>query len=219
MGLQQFEQRLERLVEGMFAKAFRSSLRPVELGRRLTREMDLQRTVGVRGEVIAPNRFRFALSPRDRAGFASFEEPLRRELADAVREHARAEGYVLLGPVDVELVSDPALTTGQLLLASEVAPGPGGGPTWALVLPDGRRVVLADESVIIGRLPDCDVVVADPNVSRRHAEVRPDGDGWAIVDLDSTNGTRVNGVRVTTRRLADGDVITVGNTVIRFETA
>jgi hypothetical protein len=219
MGLQQFERRLERLVEGVFARAFRSSLRPVELGRRLAREMDLQRTVGVRGETIAPNRFRFALSPRDRESFASFEEALRRELADAAREHARSEGYVLLGPVEVELVTDPTVTTGQFLLAGEVAAAPGGGPAWALVLPDGRRVTLGEESVVIGRLPECDVVVADPGVSRRHAEVRPEGDGWVIVDLDSTNGTRVNGVGVKRRRLADGDVITMGNTAIRFETA
>ncbi|MER3452593.1 MAG: DUF2662 domain-containing protein [Acidimicrobiia bacterium] len=219
MGLQQFERRLERLVEGVFAKAFRSSLRPVELGRRLTREMDLQRTVGVRGETIAPNRFRFALSPRDRANFAPFEDSLVRELADAARDHARAEGYVLLGPVEIELVTDPTVTTGQFFLAGDVHAAPGGGPSRALVLPDGRRVVLAEESVIIGRLPDCDVVVADPGVSRRHAEVRPEGDGWVVVDLDSTNGTRVNGVGVTRRRLADGDVITVGNTAIRFEMA
>ncbi len=76
MGLQQFERRLERLVEGVFARAFRSSLRPVELGRRLTREMDLRRTVGVRGEFIAPNHFLFELSASDRENFAAFEDAL-----------------------------------------------------------------------------------------------------------------------------------------------
>src|SRR5437016_12636073 len=98
MGLQQFEQRLERLVEGVFAKAFRSGLQPVELGKRIAREMDLHRTVGVRG-VIAPNHFTVALSDSDQERFASFAEALTRELGEAVREHARAEGYGFVGPV------------------------------------------------------------------------------------------------------------------------
>jgi pSer/pThr/pTyr-binding forkhead associated (FHA) protein len=72
--------------------------------------------------------------------------------------------------------------------------------------------------VAIGRLPSCEVVVADPNASRRHAEVRPQGNGWAVVDLGSTNGTRVNGLLVVgDRLLADGDVIGVGATTVRFE--
>src|SRR3954449_3805990 len=88
MGLQQFERRLERLVEGAFAKAFRSGLQPVELGRRLSREMDLQRTVGVHG-LIAPNQSKVALSQDDAGSFASFSDALVRELSEAVREHAR----------------------------------------------------------------------------------------------------------------------------------
>src|SRR5436305_4294260 len=98
MGLQQFERRLERLVEGVFAKAFRSGLQPVELGRRLAREMDLHRTVGVRG-LIAPNHFTVALGESDHERFSSFSESLIRELSDAVREHARDEGYGFVGPV------------------------------------------------------------------------------------------------------------------------
>src|SRR5207253_2541357 len=104
MGLQQFEQRLERLVEGAFAKAFRSGLQPVELARRLTREMDLHRTVGVHG-LIAPNHFRVALRPSDSERFQSFADALIRELADAVREHARDERYLFGGPGEVELGS------------------------------------------------------------------------------------------------------------------
>src|SRR5687768_824083 len=100
MGLHQFERKLERLVEGVFAKAFRSGLQPIELGRRLTREMDLRRTAGLRG-VIAPNHFVFALAPADLERFQSFADALTRELADAARQHARDEGYQLVGPVEV----------------------------------------------------------------------------------------------------------------------
>ena len=100
MGLQQFEERLERLVEGTLAKPFRSNLQPVEIGRRLTREMDLHRRVGVRG-LIAPNAFAVTLAPADVERFSNFIDALSRELADAAREHARIEGYSFVGPVDV----------------------------------------------------------------------------------------------------------------------
>ena len=125
MGLQQFERRLERLVEGAFAKAFRSGLQPVELGRRLSREMDLQRTVGVHG-LIAPNQFKVALSQDDAGSFASFSDALVRELSEAVREHARDEGYQFVGPVSVEFETDTSLGKGEFLVASEIVEGPGG---------------------------------------------------------------------------------------------
>ncbi|MDP9404009.1 MAG: FHA domain-containing protein [Actinomycetota bacterium] len=216
MGLQQFERRLERLVEGVFAKAFRSGLQPVELGRRLTREMDARRAVGVRG-VIAPNAFTFALAPADLERFQSFSDAMVRELADAAREHARTEGYVFVGPVEVTLEADESVTAGTFLVAGEVREAPGGGVVGSLVLPDGARVAITDEAVTIGRLSDCDVPVTDESVSRRHAEVRRQGNDVVVVDLGSTNGTKVNGVGVRQRRLADGDEIIVGSTRLRFE--
>ena len=217
MGLQGFERRLERLVEGVFAKAFRSGLTPVEVGRRLTREMDLHRTPDMRG-MLAPNAFRVALSPGDRQRFASFEAAFVRELAEAAREHARAEGYHFIGPVDVELETDEGLTAGMFLLASEVRQGED-GVVGALVLPDGDRIQVGDDPVTIGRLPECDIVLSDSKVSRRHAEVRKDGSGVGVllVDLGSTNGTLVNGQGVRERPLNDGDQITVGATILRFE--
>jgi hypothetical protein len=214
MGLQQFERRLERLVEGVFAKAFRGGLQPVELGRRLTREMDTQRTVGVRG-MLAPNAFTIAVADADRRRFESFEDALVRELAEAARDHARAEGYHFVGPVTVDLETDPSLTPGMFLLSGTVQEGE--GPVGSLVLPDGNRVAVGEDPVTIGRLPECDVVLGDTKVSRRHAEVRRDGTEVILVDLGSTNGTKVNGAGVRERRLGDGDEITVGSTVLRFE--
>src|SRR5437764_5010457 len=139
MGLQQFERRLERLVEGAFAKAFRSGLQPVELGRRLSREMDLQRTVGVHG-LIAPNKFMVALSPSDSERFSSFSEALVRELSEAVREHARDEGYHFVGPVQVELEPDPSQGQGQFLVASQVIERPGVQAAGPPLLPQGSPV-------------------------------------------------------------------------------
>ena len=216
MGLQSFERRLERMVEGVFAKAFRSGLQPVELGRRLTREMDARRAVGVRG-VMAPNVFAFNLAPADMERVSPFSDALVRELADAAREHARSEGYRFVGPVEVELHEDPSLTPGIFLVASELKEAAGGVSVGALVLADGERASVADKPLSIGRLAECDVVLADDSVSRRHAEVRRQGSEIVVVDLGSTNGTKVNGERVGERVLDDGDVVTVGNVSLRFE--
>ena len=216
MGLQQFERRLERLVEGVFAKAFRSGLQPVEVGRRITREMDLARTVGVGGHVIAPNHFLITIDPSDHERFVSYEEALVRELGDAAREHARDEGYRFLGPVTVE-IETANVGPGVFNVSASVQEGPGGGPYAALVLGDGSRVALGEDPIAIGRAEDCDIQLSDKNVSRRHAEVRREGAGFVLVDLDSTNGTRVNDARIKRRDLNDGDLITVGATTLRFE--
>jgi Protein of unknown function (DUF3662)/FHA domain len=216
MGLNQFEQRLERLVEGVFAKTFRSGLKPVELARRLTRDMDLHRVVGVSG-LIAPNRFLIAISPSDYEQFETYVEALTRELSDAVRAHAREETYGFVGPVHVEINADEGVGVGEFLVASEIVEAPGGVAVGSLALPDGSRVVVGEEPVTIGRLPECDVVLGDPNVSRRHSEIRRRGNGFVVVDLGSTNGTKVNGAGVKERQLVDGDEITVGGTKIRFE--
>ncbi len=216
MGLKQFEQRLERLVEGVFAKTFRSGLEPVELGRRLTREMDMERIVGVNG-LVAPNHFSISLSADDARRFDTVAEALTRELAEAVREHARDESYGFLGPVQIELEEDRSLGKGEFLVTSAMVEAPGGAAVGSLALGDGRRVGIGEDPVSIGRLPECDIVLSDPNVSRRHAEVRRRGNDFVVVDLGSTNGTKVNGAGVRERLLLDGDDITVGGTHIRFE--
>jgi len=216
MGLREVEQRLERLVEGAFSKGLRAGLQPVEIGRRLTREMDLLRRVGVRG-LIAPNFFVVTLSAEDAERFRSFVDVLARELGDAAREHARTEGYSFVGPVEVEIHLDESLRAGRFTVEADVAEGPDGAPAGSLVLADGSRVVLGAEPVVIGRLPECAVVLSDPNVSRRHAQVTRQGTEIVVADLQSTNGTRVNGVPVRERVLHDGDEITVGTTSIRYE--
>jgi hypothetical protein len=221
MGLQGFERRLERLFEGVFAKAFRSGLEPVELGRRLVRQMDRDRKVGVSGRKVAPNHFTFELHPDDLAQLSSSMEPLCRELEEAARDHAREERYQLLGRIHVEIVEAKKVGTGTFDLVSEIRAAPGGRPVGSLVLVDGRRVPLGDRAVTIGRLDTCDIVLDDPTVSRTHAEVRRDGDGdgdgFEVVDLQSRNGTRVNGFGIARHRLADGDEVHIGAVPLRFE--
>jgi hypothetical protein len=212
--MQGFERRLERLVEGTFSKAFKSGLEPVEVGRRLTRALDADRQMGVDGVPVAPNNIGVYLSPDDFERFHSFADALARELAEVAREHARAEGYAFVGPVTVTLVADDELGPGECDIAAEIHEGAQVG---SLVLPDGRRVPLGEQTVVLGRMADCDVVVADPRSSRRHAEIRPAGSGFVISDLGSMNGTQVNGAPIREQPLADGDEIRLGNTVLRFE--
>lgn len=215
MGLRGFERRLERLVEGSFSRAFRSDLQPVEIARRLGREMDRGRTIGTRGPV-APNRFAVYVSPDDYAAFESFAGALVHELTEAVREHARDEHYHFVGPVHLDLAIDDRLKKGDFDVGAAIVDGPG-GRVGSLVLTAGRRITLGDTAISIGRLPDCDLPLDDGRASRRHAEIRPSPEGFTIVDLDSMNGTIVNGLPVKEHMLADGDEIMIGQTVIRFD--
>ena len=214
MGIKRFEGRIERLVEGSLTRPFRSNLQPVEIGRRLTREMDLQRRVGARGRLEAPNVFSITLAADDVAKFAQYADALVRELAEAAREHAEIEGYSLMGPVEVDIFESSRLRAGQIEIVGEVREG-----TFPcdLVLPGGRRVPVSDQPVVIGRLPECDVVLNDPNVSRRHAEVVRQGDEIVLRDLGSTNGVKVNGTRVQSTILYNGDEISIGTSRLVLE--
>ncbi len=217
MGLRDLERGLERSVEGTFARVFRSGLKPVEIGRRLVRELDDNRTVDVHGRTISPNHVTVALSQPDFDRFADIRESLTRELAETVREHARTERTGFLGPVQVEIVVDPRHRTGSFGVTARLREAQGGGGPGSLLLPTGERVVLGEYVVTIGRLPESTIVLADTNASRSHAEIRPYGDSYRIVDMGSTNGTLVNGARITDQVLVDGDEIEFGATVILFE--
>jgi hypothetical protein len=217
MGIKGFEQSLENMVEGVFARVFRSGLRPVELGRRLVRELDDHRSVDVKGRTIVPNDFTFTVNPEDHERFAEIGGSLSRELADAAREHAQDEGYAFMGPVHVEIEASDSVRAGTFAVVSRMKEGPGGTGAGSLVLPNGERIVLGEHTLSIGRLPECDVVIPDSRVSRRHAEIRPTVDGFVFVDLGSTNGSKVNGERSAQRELRDGDELLFGNTRIVFQ--
>jgi hypothetical protein len=205
------------MVEGAFSRVFRSGLRPVELGRRLVREMDAGRSVDVRGRTVVPNHFTVELSAEDFAQFAEVRESLTRELAEAAREHARDEGYVFMGPVQVELADAEAIRTGAFQITGRMREMKGGSGAGSLLLSTGDRIPLGTSVVTVGRSPESAIVLADPNVSRNHAEIRPHGSSWIVVDLGSTNGSRINGARIASQELRDGDDISFGNTHARFE--
>lgn len=219
--LRDFERRLGSLVEGFFATTFRSGLQPVELAKRLIREMDADRTVGVR-EVWAPNRFVFSLSEQDAQRFEQAEQALVSELKQVVREAAAEHGWGLVGPPEVEFEVDEELGKGRFACTAsfvegeeELAPQPAvGQPT--LVLSDGRAFRMVKPTLTIGRLPECDLVLDDPGASRQHARIRRTETGFVVTDLGSTNGTLVNGRQIQEQELLDGDTVTIGETDLGF---
>ena len=249
--LRSIEQKIEGLFEGLFGRAFRTNVQPVELARKLVKEMDDHRTVSV-SRIYVPNEYTVYLSPPDREQFADYEGSLTTELQDYLAEHARREGYVLLTAPIVLMETDDDLAVGEFGIATRMAqrePGRGepspppqleSGATMVYkprtqIPPDGppADVALAQEIVtltmdgirheidkrrfVLGRSKDCDIQLADPNVSRRHAELRQEGSAYWLIDLDSTNGSQVNGHRTARAKLESGDTITVGSTDLVFE--
>ena len=180
--------------------------------------MDSNRSVDVKGRRIVPNDFTVLLSATDHAGFSDIEGALISELAEAAREYAREEGYHFMGPVTVSLTVDNSLKTGRFGVNSQLkqaATGPGMG---SIVLPSGQRVDLSDSVISVGRLPECTIAINDSNISRNHAEIRAGVSTFVVVDLNSTNGTLVNGTRIIGQQdLSDGDIISFGSTHVRFE--
>lgn len=230
--LNEFERRLERVIEGVFTKAFRTGLQPVELANRILREMEAGKTVGVR-EVWVPNRYVFKLSAPDKERFQEAEQALRRELEQVVRDGARERGWGLVGPPTVEFETEPSLKQGEYGCEASLVEGPMPEPSppshapttgpsegGELVLIEkgrpGKAFPLAKDRVIIGRMGDSDIVLADPGVSRRHAEVRREDGEFVVADLGSTNGTMVNEATIGERTLEEGDRITIGKTVLEF---
>ena len=218
MGLQSFENGLGRMVEGMFSRAFKSSVRPIEIGRRLVKEIDSKRAVDVKGRRVVPNEFVISLSPTDQAALAEIEAALIAELVEAVKEYCADESYHLRGTVLVTIKSDENLTSGRIDIDSVVRKTQAVSGTGVLILADDRRVNVGTAPVVIGRSSDCDIPFDDSNVSRRHAEITFLADAHTVTDLASTNGTKVNGVTITApRTLRHGDIISVGTYTVRYE--
>jgi hypothetical protein len=258
--LRTLESKLTGLIEGTFNRAFRSEVRPVEIARKLAREMEEHKSQTLT-RTFVPNEYRVFLSPRDRERFEGYEDALADELAGYLLEHARREELTLPARPVIEFETDGRLGLGEFGIQTgmvapdefhehepdadyepepERVPPPQAGRTMvygnagrlaepleerahtlaqtALLLVDGRRMVVGPGGATLGRSRQCDVVINDPNVSRQHAELRPRGSSWVLTDLGSTNGSRINGHPVERSEVVrPGDEIELGATILRFE--
>jgi hypothetical protein len=264
------ERKIGGLMEGAFGRTFRSSVQPVELARKLAKEMDDHRTISIH-RVYVPNQYTVHLNPADREQFAAYEAQMAAELEEYLVEHARREGYSISTRPLVRLETEDDLAVGMFGIS--VATGEEGGEPPATGMPEpaamepepaidpvpmeipdlppppvgaaagatmiyaadppsradgereerallqweGQSIALTDSVTTIGRSSDCQIVLTDPNVSRRHAEIRRIGEGYSLIDLGSTNGTEVNGQHIAETALMNGDVIGVGQTQLTFE--
>lgn len=217
MSIQRFEQRLESFVEGLFTRLFRSQVKPVELGRRIIREMDMGITLGVSGQTLAPNQYTISLSPDDYSKLETVRESLVRELSETLRKHAVEESYSFLGTLFIHIESNSEYRNGLFQILSDFTENKNGLPPGAIVTSDGERVQLKEFNVILGRAEEAFIQIDDPEASRNHAEIRLTGLNFVISDMGSTNGTIVNGNRISEHVLRDYDTITIGKTSVRFE--
>jgi hypothetical protein len=237
MGIvQRFEKRVEGAVNGVFARAFKGDVQPVEIAARLQRELDAEAKLMSRDKKLVPNDFTVGLSQHDHDKLAPYAATLTRELGDELRSHAGDRGYVFSGPIHIDFALDTHLPTGRFTVSSEavaavdasaVPDGPGrprparpsedrGGRPGELVLEvNGTRHPLQPPGLVIGRGTEADLRINDPGISRRHAEIRvgQSADGTIdIVDLGSTNGITVNGHKVRHAVLGEGSRIEIGST-------
>ena len=257
--LKSLETTIASLVEGGFGRLFRTEVRPMELARKLAREMDAHRTVSV-SRVYAPNEYSVWLSPKDRARYEGVEDEVIDELCAYLLEHARREDLILAARLHIVFETDEHLALGEFgiqarlvrpdvedaghrppadeeehghtMIYSTAARLQGAGaervrsaperprPQRALLAVGERRLIVPATGGTIGRSRDCDVVLDDAGISRRHAEILPGPDGWTVADLGSTNGVIVNGQQIDgARTLHPGDRVELGSTEIVFELA
>lgn len=217
MVLRNFERRLEHLVEGTFARVFKSGLNPIEIGRRIVREIDANQSVAVDGALAVPNHYWVYISTADYERFQEVETPLTNELIEAARTHIADENYRVLGPVSVVLVEAPEYPEGTLQVQAQWREGAANPTAAELVMETGERFNIGDGAFTIGRMPNSSLILSDENVSRNHAMIQRGPGGWVLTDAGSTNGTTVNGNRVSEAQLKSGDRIVFGATPATFE--
>jgi hypothetical protein len=234
MGIfQRFEKGVEGAVSGVFARAFKGDVQPVEIAARLQRELDAEAKLMSRDKKLVPNDFTVGLSQHDHDKLAPYAATLTRELGDELRTHAADRGYVFSGPIHIDLDLDTRLPTGRFTVASEAVAGVVVPPSAAAAPPDrpaerartragelvlevnGMRHPLSPPGLVIGRGTEADLRINDPGISRRHAEIRvgqSDDGSIDIVDLGSTNGITVDGHKVRHAVLGEGSRIEIGTT-------
>lgn len=212
--LDNFERGLERVIGGAFARTFKSGLQPVELAAALRRELDTKAAIVSRDRILVPNTFTVRLAPADHDRMTQLGQTLIDELTQLIQEHANAQRYQFAGGITLTLEPDPALTDGLVQIESLSVKG---AVTWKPVLDiAGKRYPLPRGRTVIGRGSESDITVNDTGISRKHVEIRWDGERAEVHDLGSTNGSLLNGQPVSKAPLPPDSEITIGRTRIVF---
>jgi hypothetical protein len=235
------ERFIERMVERPSARLFKTRLQPIQVQRRIERAMEAERGAeGRRG--LVPDQFAVHLNPADLAALLPADD-LASELASGALSFARDHGYALRGRPRVTLLPDPDLRPGEVEVDTAVSPvpeplpaseaGDAGtrvfevpvvrGPEAVIVVQEpghaARKVALTGAPIRIGRAPECELTLRDTRASRRHARLVARDGVLVLTDLGSTNGTRVNGHRISEVVLGAGDRIQIGETSLVVEPA
>jgi hypothetical protein len=235
--LSRFEQLMEQMVEGSVARLFRSPVQPVEIARRLERAMESQQSISVK-RVIVPSFYKAYLHPADFAVFQPVRAELEQEMATYLSDLAQERSFSMLEHPRVLLAEDPAVSKRSIQVVAEMtasgaaettqvmAPAMPAQPVrknHALLLlqtPGGPQPIPVESTALsLGRGLGNDVILEDTRVSRHHAQLRYRQRRFWVTDLGSTNGTFVNGERVSETALRDGDLISLGGLELTFRDA
>lgn len=232
------ERKLEKAVEGLFSKAFEAKVQPIEVAKQIASAMDEGRTVGPE-RVYAPNVYQVFLAPHDYKQFSPFKEALLSEIAHYLNQKAEKEGYFLLGPVEISLFEDVDLSPGNFKVDYQIAyigeeskaleetqsiafkeayeEDLHFAPAYLEILEQGKKFYLSKARLTIGRDKHNNIVLNNLGVSRTHAQIiRRRNNRFFLRDLESTNGSFVNGQPVKEKVLKDGDIITLGDIKLEF---
>lgn len=228
-GLQRFEQRLESIINGAFARAFRANVQPVEIAAALQRECDNNAQILSRDRRLVPNTFTVELAPSDLERLSPYDTALADEMTRQVQAHADEQGYSFPGPIEIAFERADDLPTGRFQLRSRAQAKVTGTATHtqirrarAFLVINGSQQPVHPPGVVLGRGTEADIRINDPGVSRRHLEIaveyRPHDGHESVhleaIDLGSTNGVLVDGQKRTRSVIDDGSELRIGNTTM-----
>jgi len=235
--LDNLEQRLDRIVNGSFSKAFKSEVQPVELGAALQQEID-NRADTITGQTIVPNVFIIELGPQDHERLATYFETLSIELGTLADSYSSEQRYTTVDAAQITFDLDQTLETGVFRIRSTAAKRSRAAMAPSSVVQDatpqvpltvfnseatpyltsvtGEEFKIAKSITSIGRGAEADIQIDDTSVSRLHCEVVL-GTDVLIRDLNSTNGTVVDGTRTSESVLRDGSIIKIGNITLTYK--
>jgi hypothetical protein len=210
--LERLEAALEQLIEGGLAR-LSAGVQPMEIARRLQTAMSDAKLLGPLAPYV-PNRYQVRLADRDYEVLAGVADDVAEQLGGHLEQYASEQGWAYGDGIRVELQSGGA-RQGRVEVAQQFDESPPGARLLVQSGEEGGSFTVGERAVI-GRDPDCEISLTEARVSRRHAVVEWTYRGYLVRDLDSRNGTFVNGVQIEEAILGDGDLLEVGLVQLRL---